>query len=162
MPGVFNLTTVLQFIIDGFYDKSFAKKDSLPHTHQLVLHVAFDSCYQMYSFVPRCVEQSLRNVPLVGEQVTEQFAAQHIKHFRIPVTHIAFCQAEVQQLATVISDKMKFKTIEPTHCALAYLCHAFEHSICPDALVVAASNLGGIHEADSGTRTKTYQTDEHQ
>ena len=161
MPWVLNLTDVLQFVVDGFYDRPLAEEDFLPHAHQLVLHVAPDTCYQMYPFIPKNIEQFLWDVPLVGEQVSEQFAAQHVKHSSIPVIHIAFRQAEVQQFATVIADQMEFEAIKPTHCTFAQLCHSLEYSIGTNALIMADGNPGGIHEADSGAGTETDQADEH-
>lgn len=89
--------------------------------------------------------------PLSANKSPEKFAAQCVEYFRIPVVHIPFCQAEVQQFATVIADQVELEAVKPSHGTFADLRHASEHSVGGNTLVMADGNLGGIYETYSGT-----------
>lgn len=65
MSRMFNLTYVLEFIVDRFYDRSLSDQNFLTHGHQAVFHVVTDACDQMYIIDEQYVCQFLGYVPFV-------------------------------------------------------------------------------------------------
>ena len=77
MAGVYQLCHVLEFIIYCLYYRSFAQQYLVIKRYQLVLHIALQARYQVDAVIEKTIEQVLRDIPLVCEQLSECFYHQH-------------------------------------------------------------------------------------
>ena len=75
----------------------------------------------MYVVHKQFLKQALADVASVGEQLSEEFLRELLVLQRFPVVHIARCEQPLYDFPLVIDDQMEFETIEPPHCALAFL-----------------------------------------
>ena len=72
MPGMFDVALAFQDVVNGLDDAALAQKDFIPQGHQLIFHVLFDASAQLQALLPELIEQGLRNVALIAEQLAGQ------------------------------------------------------------------------------------------
>ena len=82
---------------------------------------------KLHLFFREFRKQPFRHVSFVGKQLPKKAFCKVSHDLPITVVHIAWCQAEVQDLPTVIDDKVEFETIEPSCRASAPLCDALKN-----------------------------------
>ena len=84
----------------------------------------------MYVIHEKLLKQALADVASVSEQLSKKFLCELLVLQRFPVVHIARCEQSLYDSSFVIDDQVEFETIEPSHCALAFL------SLAPHGLMV--------------------------
>ena len=60
---------VLQGVVDAFDDIAFAQHNLVPQRHELVFHVGLYASDEVYAVGEEVVEEPLRDVSAVGEQL---------------------------------------------------------------------------------------------
>jgi len=160
MAGMLDLRNVLELVIDGFNDGSFAKKQFVRQRDQAVLHVLAQRGDQLKALCEQLFKQSFGDVAPVTEQLTEQVLAQQGNRF--PVVDIAWGQVERQAFTPVIDHQMELEAIEPAHRCLSPFCETLEDLVALDPAVVANSNRGGVNERDTGAITQAQVQIHHQ
>ena len=139
-----NLRYILQLVMNGLNDGSFANHYLVKQRHELVFHVALDSGDQMDPLIKQKLKQFLGYVALVAIEFAKQ-AFDHIRQW-IPVINVACCEAKGKEFSTVIDNEMQLKAIEPTHCGLSPLGNIRENLVGVNPVVVANGNMSGIHK----------------
>ena len=163
MARVYYLRSVLEHVIDGFDDVPFAQHHPVIERHQLVFHVHPQPGHQLDAVFKEKVEELLRYVPLVGEQLAVQTFGQHLEHFRVLVTDIGACKHKGDDLPSVIACQMKFEAMTPPHGSLAVCGDALEHFVGVTPEVVAYGYHGRINESDACTPAEgTEVQEEHE
>ena len=103
---MYNLRSILQHVVDGFYDVSLAQHHSVIERYQLVFYVYAQSCHQLYSILKEKVKQPLRYVALVCEQLAVQSFSKNLEYFQFLVADICACKNKGYNLASVITCMM--------------------------------------------------------
>ena len=62
---MYKLCNILKFVIDGFYDRSFAQQNLVIQWHELVFHIAFQASDNFYTVVKQSLKQAMRNISFV-------------------------------------------------------------------------------------------------
>ena len=106
---MYNLSRVLQHIVDCFDDVSLAQHHSVIERYQLVFHVYAQPCHQLYPILKEEVKQLLRNIAFVGEQLAIQTFSENLEHIRVLVADICACKDKGYYLASVIARKVELK-----------------------------------------------------
>ena len=150
VPGMLNLGHVLQFVIDGLYQRPLAQEDPVRNGHNLALHIAFEFCNQLNAIHKELGEEVLTDIALVAEQFAEDLLEEGLVPERFPVIDIARCDHEVQQVSLLVANQMELEAIEPAHGALSTLCKPLEDLVEMDALVPTDTQGGTVHETDPG------------
>ena len=65
-----------------------------------------------------------------------------------------------EDFSPVITDKMQFKTIEPSHCAFAPFCYLSENMMIKYSFIVTDSNFGRIDKCNSRAFAETDKIQE--
>ena len=76
MAGVFDLLDVLELIVDAFDDRPLAQSQLIHQWHELVVHVFADLGDQVQTTLPAFVEQALRNVAPIRDELAGQALGQ--------------------------------------------------------------------------------------
>lgn len=134
---MYQLGSILQHVVDGFYDASLAQHHPVVERYQLVFHIHPQSCHQLYPVLEQAVEQFLRDIPLVGKQLAIQPFCQYLEHLRILVAHVCPGKQERDNLTPIIASQMQLEAVAPTHCPLAIGGNTLEHLVCISSEVVA-------------------------
>ena len=68
----------------------------------------------MDSVLEQHVEEPWRNVSPVGKELSVKCLGQDRPYLRVPVIHIGPCEAECDNLPSVIADQMQFEAMAPS------------------------------------------------
>ena len=150
MPGVFDLSHVLQLVIDRLNDGALAQQHLVGDTHQGVLHLVFQFGYQLNAIDKEFAEQVFTNVSPVGDDLSVEFLCKTFHLERVPVIHVARREHEIDDLAHFVADDVQFEAEEPPHRAFPSLGEALEGLVLEDPLVPANPQRGAINETDAG------------
>ena len=126
---MYNLRSILQHVVDGFYYVSFAQHHLVIERHQFVFHVHPQSGHQLYPVFKKEVKEPLRDIPLVSKQLAVQTFSQHLEHLRVFVADVCASEDKCNDLTPVIAGKVKFETMTPPHGALAVSGYTSEHLV---------------------------------
>lgn len=149
MSGVFDLRHVLQLVVDGLDQCSFAQENLVSDSHNLSLHIVLQLCNQLNTIHEESGEKFLADVSLVSNQFAEYLLDERFVAERLPVVDITGCDHEVQQITLLVTDEMQFEAVEPADRALAPLGKSLEDLVQMDALVPAYPQGGTVDETDS-------------
>lgn len=149
VPGMLNLCHVLQFVVDGLNQRSFAQENLVCDGHDLSLHIVLQLGNQLNAVHEEPEEEFLVDVSLVSDQFSEDLFDERFVAERLPVVDIAGSDHEVQQVTLLITDEVELESIEPSHRALPPLGKSPEDLVEVDALVPAYSQVGTVDETDS-------------
>ena len=86
---MFNLSHVLQFVINRLNDGPFPEQNLVRDTHQRVLHLVFELGYQLDTVDEEFTEQVFTNVAPIGYNLAIQFLSETLYLERITVIHVA-------------------------------------------------------------------------
>ena len=131
------LGCVLQHVVDGLNDAPFAKHDFVPHGHEPVLHVRPNASNQMCAVLKEHVEELRREISPVGEKFPIECLCQDSPDLRVPVVHVGPREAERDDLAPVVTDKVQLEAVAPSHRPLAVSGQSSEHLVGIAPQVVA-------------------------
>lgn len=146
MSGVFDLTNVLQFIIDRFYDGPFPEQYFIGYGHQAVFHVVPYVGYEMDTVHEKHLGKFLAHIALVGVQLAEYPVQETLLFQRRPVIFAGLGYSEIEYLALVVYDDVELKTVEPSHRGLPGIGNAFENLVSANALILADPYRCRVHE----------------
>ena len=93
---MFDLCNILEFIIHGFHQGSFAEDDLVIHWHQYVLHIALDFGYQLYSVQEKEVKKPFVDVSFVPAEFAAYLFHDGGIFQRIAVIGVGRCYHEVE------------------------------------------------------------------
>lgn len=143
---MFDLANILEFIVDGFNNGTFSKKDFVTYGHQGVLYVVPDLGNQVYTVHEKCLHEFSANISLVGKQFAVYLVQEVLVLQRFPVIHIGLCNGEVQYLPFVVDNDMQFEAMEPSHGGLPSCGNALEDPVAGNAIVFAHPDRRGAHK----------------
>ena len=103
MAGVYQLCHVLEFVVYCFYDRPFAQQYLVIKRHQFILHIAFQSRYQVDAVIEKAIEQLLRDISFVCKQLSEHIVTQTVKYILVSIINISLCKHEIEQLASFVA-----------------------------------------------------------
>src|SRR5215204_7596997 len=111
MAGVFELTNVLELIIDGFDQGSFAEQNFIPEGEHAEVHLFFEFGEELHSLVPKLREEGLGDVATIANEFAEQPAGK----FRdgLAVIDVAGSEHDSQQFPAVANHQVDLEAIEP-------------------------------------------------
>jgi hypothetical protein len=138
MTGMLNLRDVLELVIDSFNDGSLSEHELVGNRHQPVLHVLSNGCNNLQSLNKEFIEQSLRYVTFVCEELTKQPICHD--RYRFSVIFIAWGQVETKDLSLIVDDQMELEAIEPTCGGLTTPSQTRKDPVSRDAQVVTDSD----------------------
>ena len=119
MPCVFNLTDILELIVDSLDDSSLSEQYFVVEVHERVLHVPPDFGHQMYVVHEEHLKKVLADVPPVGKEFPEESLRKLSVLQRFPVIGAAWRELPLYNLSPLIDDQVQLEAVEPTHRALA-------------------------------------------
>ena len=160
MSGVFNLSHILEFIIDGLNQRPFPQEDLVRDGHDLAFHVVLEFCDQLNAIHKDFGEEVLADVPLVSHKLAKYLLDKGLVPQRLPIIDIARCYHEVQQITLLVANQMQFEPVEPPHRALAPLGKFLEDLVEMDALIPAHPQGCAVHEVDSREASHAALLDE--
>ena len=82
------MTYILEFVIDGFYQRSFPEHDFVTQVHERVFHVPFYLSDKVYVIHKQLLKQLLADIPSVGQQFSEQPFSESLVFQRFTVVNI--------------------------------------------------------------------------
>src|SRR3954469_14142323 len=74
-----------QGIEHGLDDEALAQHDLVSQGHQVVPHVAADTSNEVQAALPKCLEQVLTDIALVGVELARQMAGHLVQHGAVAV-----------------------------------------------------------------------------
>ena len=160
VSGVFNLSHILEFIIDGLNQRPFPQEDLVRDGHDLAFHVVLEFCNQLNAIHKEFGEEVIADVPLVSHKLAKYLLDKGLVPQRLPIIDIARCYHEVQQITLLVANQMQFEPVEPPHRALAPLGKSLEDLVEMDALIPAHPQGCAVHEADSRAASHAALLDE--
>ncbi len=97
--------------MDGLDDRPFPDKDLIEQRHETIAHIRADTGQEMQSLRREVLEQELRKISIVAYEFVKQRCCQ-LWHWT-PILHIAWREAERQDLVLVVDDQMEFAAKDP-------------------------------------------------
>ncbi len=163
-----NLEDVLEDIVDRFNQRALAQHQFVPELHQPRFHIFSVASNQCQALVVELLEQLLRDIAPIAEELAEQTFAHLGDGFA--VVNIACRQFEGQELASVIDNQMQLEAVVPAHRVFAPAHQAFKDFMGLGATRMTDFNRGGIDEANASDFPSTgmeeaaqqHQTPGHQ
>jgi len=153
MAGMLDLGDVLELVIDGLDDGTFAKQHDIVVCDQTALHVRAQEGDQLHTKrVQQLRCQFLADVALVTDELAEELSGQ-VRH-RFAIIDIASCEVAPQELALIVDNQMQFEAKEPAHGGLASCCQTGEDLVPLDTLIATDSQRGRIDKRDARTATE--------
>lgn len=156
-----NLSNVLQFVIHSLYYSPLPEKQFVGYGHQCSLHVTLQFRYKLYTIHKEPFEKTLANVSLVANELSIYEFYKSFIFKRFPVIHVTWCYHKVEQFSLLIAYQVKLESKEPAHGAFAPLCDALECLVHMDPLILAYTQRGAVHKADTCTLAQENLLDEH-
>ena len=156
-----NLSNVLQLVIHCLYYSPLPEKQFVGYGHQCSLHVALQFGYKLYAIHKEPFEKTLANVPFVANELSIYEFHKSFIFKRFPVIHVTWCYHKVEQFSFLIAYQVKLESKEPAHGAFAPLCDALECLVHMDPLILAYTQRGAVHKADTCTLAQENLLDEH-
>ena len=150
MPGVFNLSHILQLVINGFDEGSFAQEHLVTDAHKLSSHIVLQLGNQLNAIHKEPREEVLADVALVPDQLAENLLNERLVPQWLPVIDIAGRYHEVQEVSLLVADEMQFEPVEPSHRALTSLGQSLEDLVEMDTLVPAHPKGRAVDKTNSG------------
>ena len=102
----------------------------------------------------------MRYVYLVSIQFLYDIVTQPVERTLVPVVHVAPCENEVQDFATLIVDEVKLEAVELAHRPLSPLGIPLEHFVALDQLVVTYGHSYAFDETYARALAKTAEQEE--
>ena len=155
-----NLCHVLQFVIDGLDQCSFAQENLVRDGHDLPLHIVLELCNQLNAIHKEFGKEVFADVPFVSHQLSEDLFDERFVAERFPVVDIAGSDHEVQQVPLFVANQMQLEPVEPSHRALAPLGEPLEDLVEMDTLIPAHPQGCAVHKADSRAASHAALLDE--
>ena len=149
-----NLRNILQLVIHSLNDSPLPEKQFVGHGHQSPLHVAFEFRDKLYAIHKKSFEKVLANVPFVTDKLSIYEFDKSFIFKRFPITHITWCYHKIEQFSLLVSYQVEFESKELAHGAFASLCDSRESLVNMDPLILAYSQRGTVHNADTCTLAK--------
>ena len=143
---MYKIGLVLQQVVDALDDVSFAEHDLIPHGHELVFHLAFQTMHKVYASVKKVLEEFLLDVAPVGEHLSVEFFCEHFPYTGVPVINIGTCETECYNVPLVVAHQVQLEAVTPSHRALPVLGQAGEHLVEMPPYVVAHGYHRAVHE----------------
>ena len=150
MSRVFNLSHVLQLIVDRLDYGSFSQQHFVGDAHQRVLHFVFKLGYQLNAVEEEFAEEILAYVTSVTDKFAVELLGEPFHLQGLAVIHIAWREHEVDDLAHLIADDVQLEPIEPPNRAVASLGETLECLVLEDALVLADPQWSAVDETYAG------------
>ena len=120
MARMLNLRNVLELVNDGLHNRTFAQQEFIHQRHEHIFHVGTNTCDKLdVEGAQQFFKQLFGNVAFIGKQFTEEFS-DHLGN-RLAIIHIARCQHEIEQFASVIENQVQFEAKKPASRGLATL-----------------------------------------
>ena len=160
MAGVYQLCHIFEFVVYCLNDRPFAQQYLVIQRHQLVLHIALQPRHQVDTVVKQAVEQLLRDVSFVCEQLSENVVTQTVKHIFVPIVNVGLCKHEVEHLPSFIAYEMQLEPKVPSHGAFANLCIVLEHLVSGDSFIVADRHTRAVYETNACASAEAEQLQE--
>lgn len=148
-----DLRDVLELIHDRFDDGALSQHDLVEHRHEPALHVRFQPGHELDSLVVKRLEERLRDVALIAEELAEHLPDQFGDG--LPVVCVAGRQAQREQLAAVVDHQMEFEAEEPVDTGLAAAGRPREDFVRMNTPVVADAQRGRVNKGDAGASAFT-------
>lgn len=163
MARVLDLLDVFKLIVDAFDDRALAQSQLLHQWHEFVLQVLADLGDQVQTTLPAFVEEALRHVASIRDELAGQALGQ--VGDGLAIIDVARRDPKREQLATVVDDEVELEAVEPAHGMLTAPRDLLEHLVTVDPAVVTNDPSGRIGEGDAGIRAMTRlerHTERHQ
>lgn len=157
MAWMYNLGSVFQKIIDGFYDISFAQHHSIIKRHKFVFHIYPEPRHQLNTIFKKKVKKFLWYVSFVSEQLAIQTFGKNLENLCVFVTDICSSKNESYDFPSVITCQMKLESVSPAHCSFPICCNAFEHLVGIASKIVAYRNHCWVNKCNTCTSSKCTQ-----
>ena len=160
---VFNLSHILEFIINCLNQRPFPQEDLVRDSHDLAFHVVLEFCNQLNTLHKELGEEVLTDIALVADQFAEDLLKEGLVPERFPVIDITWREHEVQQSSLLVANQMELEDIEAAHGALPTLGKPLEDFVKMDALVPTDTQGGTVHETDPSAASHAallYEQDE--
>src|SRR5262245_3421517 len=117
MPGVLNLTDVLQLVVNSLNQRPLAEHQFIPEPHEPILHILADFGQECEALRKEDIVQGLGNIPPVAKELTKQPLGE--RGHRFSVVNMPWCQAKGQEFSLVIDHQMELEAVEPAYRRLA-------------------------------------------
>lgn len=150
VSGMFNLSHVLEFVIDSLDNRPLPDQNLVCNAHERPFHVVPDFREQLNAINEQFLEEPLADVPLVPEELPGNVLQKGRVLEGFPVVHVAGGQHETEQLAFLVAYQVELEAVEPPHRALPPLRQPPKHPVQVDPLVAADSQCRAVHEAYPG------------
>ena len=108
---MYQLSRVLEHVIDALDDETFAQHDFIPKGHKPVFHVHLDSRNETYAVFKKILEESWGDVSPVSKEPAMQLFSLHVPDFQIPVVHIGPGKAKSGDLSPVIASEVQLEAM---------------------------------------------------
>ena len=141
---MFYLADIFQLIVNGFNDRPFSEHYPVPDRHQTVLHVPFQSSYQVYPLNKQLFKELLRDITFVGKDFPEYFVKKVPVFQRLSVINIPRRDHKIQYLAFFVYNQMQLEPKEIAHCRFPPLGDTIEYFMPENPFVVAHPQRGRI------------------
>ena len=115
VSGVFDLSHVLELVVDGLDDGPLPDQNLVRDAHERALHVAPELREELYPVHEQFLEQTPAYVTLVPDEFPRDVLQKGGALQRLPVIHVARGQYEAEQLPLLVADQVQLEAVEPPH-----------------------------------------------
>ena len=147
MTGMLHLAYVFQETVHRLYHGALAQKQLVPNIYQHVFHVLLQPRYEPDALEGQQLEQLLRYIPAVAEQLSPEIAAK-------AVVNVAGAEVKRQYLPHFVDHKVELEPVEPPGGVFPVFRHALEHLVAVYAPAMAHFYRRGVDEAYAGHRPR--------
>ena len=158
---MYKVSLVLEQLVDTFDDVSLSKHDSVIHRHKFVLHVRFQTMYEMYALVEQCFKEFLFDISSVNEHFSIQDFCKNAPHPFISVINICPCKTEGYNLARVIAEQVQFEAVAPTHSTFSVLRETGKYLVKITPYIMTYRYHGTVDKCYPCTFTKGIKLHKH-
>jgi len=139
MTGMLHLAYVFHEVVHRLYHGALAQKQLVPNIHEHVFHVLLQPRYELDALEVQQLEQLLRYIPAVAEQLSPKIAAK-------AVVNVAGAEVERQYLPHLVDHKVKLDPVEPSSGVFPAFRRALEHLVAVYAPAMAYFYRHGVDE----------------